>query len=118
MTKWVENKSVKFETQADIWRYLLDGWAIKSKSGQLHFIENGKTNLCGFSYYHPEEWMPMKKEEWYKDIPEQGVLCLADGQLVLIHLYKEGWFYSGQGGMYKDAIPLTKKEVIKYIYET
>lgn len=118
MTKWVENKDVEFTCQRDIYEYILDkkhGVKYKSSGAMYYFTDTGFLGVPDFCFIDTSKWTPMKRAEWYEDIPEKGVLCwVGFNQVSLIKTYKDGWFYS-VSGMYKEATPLTKEEVMQYI---
>ena len=76
-------KDGKFETQAEIWQYLLDGKKIQYDDGDIVFLENGKAmtlrcgkldNNCSWSFLYPQEWSiyeepkPKKKITLYTHI--------------------------------------------------
>ena len=133
MSKWVENEDIKFTCQRDIWKYLIDGGVVMAWSNLIVKLNNNgflalvddENHCLHYCFNEYQRYKPLKKLEWYEDIPEHGVLCFANtasGKVPLLVTDCKNGICStkGQGywGMDLNKIqPATKEEAMQYILE-
>jgi len=115
-----------FETELNIYYKLTDG-ILKIIDGTGEEIGNSdaKFNQVYINIYNSV--YEIEEEKWYDNIPEQGILCWASNEndipnrndsMVRIFGIVDGMFSISSGAyLYKYAIPVTKEEVLKHIYD-
>lgn len=121
MTKWVKDKDVVFTCQKDIFAHLAKGGVVRhNETGHCVYFQDGHIGNWLFDNF--KEWTPIKRAEWYEDIPEKGVLCWVGNsthainkQFLSIIINKEDDIFYSSSGTWCSAIPLTKEEALQYI---
>lgn len=133
-TNWLElvvEEDLTFSSQQEIYQWLaIPGNKVISELGAIvGFNESGQmftfSDDCSENWYfsEPTDWKKYVKKEWWKNIPDHGVLCwvsYGDGEkelkIVIEHTQYHNYpFRVLDGGIYDTAIPLTDEEVKKYI---
>jgi len=123
----------KIECVADMMRALLDGEILKNKAGDTLEIINDNLIIDGapsnkwiFFLIHDELshlFESYKRVEWYKNIPEQGVICYVGKRRSIACIYRydkkcEAHPFVDAGEIsWSDAVPLTKKELLNLCFE-
>ena len=119
-----------FKTQQDIWKHLVNGNAVISKSnGIKHKMINGRlsqlnsvtvgwnASMATFSNY--SDWEDYQEPKWYENLGN-GVLCMFDNSLLLIVEFDTdiNQLVSSEGTYYRpnEVFPATEEEVKKYIF--
>jgi len=86
-----------------------------------HFVYPG----LDYVFYQTDQWSIYEEPKWYDNIPEWGVLCWVTGTKKPLTSYTtirliEGLNAYNQfvsaGNIWNNAIPLTKEEVMQYIW--
>ena len=134
-----EQQITGFNTQQEIWEYLINGGEVISAVGvRYKFVDDVLCKRYPDNIYRPwvsalhrvSTYKPYIKPKWYDNIPEQGILCwvwdtLDDIKDVgIIHSIEKD--QEGKPTQYLDnhsrcpwdnAIPVTEEEVKKYVYK-
>lgn len=136
----IELNLTKFGSQQEIWEYLFSGGIVKKGNnyfykiidGNLYFAESVKEFETGeydrttqpFRSY--EEWEKYIPKNWWDEIPGKGVLCWvwdhseANKEMSIITAYdpdEKSFPFESTTSCFKNAVPLTKEEVLQYILE-
>ena len=135
-----DQQITSFNTQQEIWEYLIEGGEVISDTGVKYKLINGavhtlsviadKYKIGGVSFSLVNNYKPYIEPKWYDNIPEQGILCWVwdtlDGtkDVGIIHSIEKD--QEGKPTQYLDnysrcpwdnAIPVTEEEVKKYVYK-
>ena len=130
--------SEQFKTKKQIYKALIDGltitngkgyWKVKLSSDDLLYGKYGNDRewtLQDFNFNNVTDWSIYEEPKWYDNIPECGVLCWCSSKanaptprLLRVVEYMNGHsycFHTDSGGCFPEATPLTKGEVMQYIW--
>lgn len=130
-----EEKEVKFTSQQDVMKYLVEGGKITGvdKITDIVYFENGEIRseehrvyTVGMDYKAWKPYSKPKPKPWREDIPEQGVLCWVSDysetrqsviRLVIQYIENVTFPYRSTDSGFKYAIPVTLEGITKYVYQ-
>jgi hypothetical protein len=93
-----------------------------SDTGQLRYHKvdtNGMWVDCHYAFSPFSKWSIYEEPKWYDNIPECGVLCKTiHGTFALIKgRCSNGTYIGYNGNIWINVEPLTKEEVMQYIWK-
>ena len=133
-----EQQITSFNTQQEIWEYLIKEGEVISNTGVRFKLINGEVHTLlvtsdryqagGASFSHVSKYKPYIQPKWYDNIPKQGILCWVwdtlDGtkDVGIIHAIKEDdksirYLDNHNQYLWEYAVPITEEEIMKYIYK-
>jgi hypothetical protein len=110
-------------SQREVYQSLLDGKTLISNSGEKRRIDfstgilvNEKGNKAISFFNNPNSWSEYKEQQWYENIPSEGVLCwvdddkenIKDGARIIKR--KDYGFIDSEGFDWKYATPVKPEE--------
>jgi len=127
--------SESFKNIKELYQALVDGKTIQYKYDntlvkidccqQSRRYQNDLRNAwtdCSYSFNKYWLWSIYEEPKWYDNIPRCGVLCFVTNSkgvitetIRLILGINEHNQYISHGGLWNNAVPLTKEEVMQYI---
>lgn len=122
-----------FKNQGTIYQALLDGKALRSDKVVVKLIDDvlcskviNSNHGCfehsyAYSFGSPDDWSIYEEPKWDDNIPKCGVLCWVSNstsvkKTIRLIIAKTIDGYLSHGGGWDNAEPLTKEEVMQYIW--